>query len=242
MELISSISNQKIKEIKKLRMKKYRDKNKEFIVEGEHLVEEAINNDSLKTIITMDVDYVNSDYEVIYVSDIVMKSLSLLSSIPRLIGICQIIDSEVNLEKNLVVLDGIQDPGNLGTIIRNALAFNLNNFIFGLDCVDIYNPKVIQASQGALFQINFEYCNLKENILTLKDNNYTLIGTSLENGIELKKDTVCNNKKAYYFGNEGQGIKKEILDLMDVNYFIEINNIESLNVACASAIIFYQFQ
>ncbi|MDH6604226.1 TrmH family RNA methyltransferase [Bacilli bacterium PM5-9] len=242
MELISSISNQKIKEIKKLRMKKYRDKNKEFIVEGEHLVEEAINNDSLKTIITMDVDYVNSDYEVIYVSDIVMKSLSLLSSIPRLIGICQIIDSEVNLEKNLVVLDGIQDPGNLGTIIRNALAFNLNNLIFGLDCVDIYNPKVIQASQGALFQINFEYCNLKENILTLKDNNYTLIGTSLENGIELKKDTVCNNKKAYYFGNEGQGIKKEILDLMDVNYFIEINNIESLNVACASAIIFYQFQ
>jgi len=241
MEIITSISNQKIKDIKKLRLKKYRDKSQEFIVEGEHLVEEALKNKCLKSIITTDHNYDNEECEILYVNENVMKQLSLLKSLPTYIGVCNILENKIALDGDIVILDGVQDPGNLGTIIRSALAFNLTNMVLSPDCVDIHNPKVIQASQGAIFQVNVKYTKLIDYLKYLKEKEYLLLGTTLENGEVLSKDLNYKQKKAFIFGSEGQGISREILAIVDKNYYIEINNIESLNVSCAAAIIFYQF-
>ena len=241
MEIIKSISNVKIKEIKKLRLKKYRDQSKLFIVEGEHLLEEAIKTNTLKQVITTDLNYQKRDYDIIYVSENVMKHLSELNSISKYLGICIFNETTIALNDHIVVLDGIQDPGNLGTIIRNGRAFGLKNFVLSPKCADIYNPKVIQASQGALFKINFVYSNLVDYLHKLKDYDYTLIGTALSNSEVLTRDNEGFTKMALVFGSEGQGISEEILNLVDKKYYIAINDIESLNVACASAIVFYQF-
>lgn len=241
MEIIKSTANEKIKYIKKLKQKKYRDLNSQFIIEGEHLVEEALKYNALKTIVTTNYDYLNKDLEVIYVDYKVMDILSNYKSSSMYLGIADYLNHKLDYSRSLVVLDNIQDPGNVGTIMRNALAFDLKNIILSDNTVDIYNPKVIQASQGAFFDLNIKVANLSAEINILKQNEYLLIGTALNNSVQLKKSTENCGKVAFFFGNEGQGLSSDVLNKMDINYHIKINNIESLNVASASAIIFYQF-
>lgn len=241
MEIITSVTNQSIKEIKKLKQKKYRDKENKFIVEGWHLIEEALQADVVEVIVTTACDYQNSKVKVSYVKDNVMKSISSLHNSSAFLAVCKYENKEIDLNKDIVVLDKIQDPGNLGTIIRNSLAFNYQNIILGNDCVDIYNPKTIQASQGAIFSINYKYTDLLDELLFLKEKEYLIIGSALENSSPLKSNIEIKNKKVLMFGNEGQGIKKELLELTDECYCIEISNIDSLNVSSASAIFFYQF-
>lgn len=239
MKVITSSSNQKVKEIKKLRHSKYRRQKQLFIVETLHLIEEAKKSNKLVCIITDDLDY-QSEVETIYVSDNVMKTLSSFKNATHYLGVVKLLDNAIDYSKDIIVLDNIQDPGNLGTILRNALAFDCQNIVLGLDCVDLYNEKVIQASQGAIFALNIESHPLLEFIYKLKKENYELIGTALTNAKALNKTSALTRKTALFFGNEGKGLKKEILTLLDYNYFIPIKNIDSLNVAGASAIVFYQ--
>ncbi|MDD2625330.1 MAG: RNA methyltransferase [Tenericutes bacterium] len=239
--VISSTDNFKIKEIKKLHNKKYRDILGLFIVEGEHLVDEAFKNGYLKEVLLVEESNINIDINKTYISKKVMKSISLLESPSNVIGICNKINEDKKLGNNILILDNIQDPGNLGTIIRSSTAFNVSSIIISEDTVDIYNEKVIRSSQGMIFNINIIRTNLIEKIKELKEEGYYIYGTDVVEGIELKS-IEKKDKSVIIIGNEGQGINEETKKLCNEFIYINMSNkCESLNASVAASIILYLF-
>lgn len=237
--LYSSIDNKKIKDIKKLYQKKYREESKLFLVEGEHLVEEAYNSGYLESIIIEDGYDFHIEKNNIYVTDKVMNYLSELDHNQHIMGICKILNNN-KIGSKVLILDDIQDPGNLGTIIRSVVAFNFDTIILSKNTVDIYNSKVIRASQGLIFKTNIITSDLKETILDLKSKNYSIIGTKVDNGIDIK-DIPSTNSLALIMGNEGNGVSDDILDLCDCYAHIKMNDdCESLNVGVATSIMLYE--
>jgi len=239
--VISSTDNFKIKEIKKLHNKKYRDILGLFIVEGEHLVDEAFKNGYLKEVLLVEESNINIDINKTYISKKVMKSISLLESPSNVVGICNKINEDKKLDNNILILDNIQDPGNLGTIIRSSTAFNVSSIIISEDTVDIYNEKVIRSSQGMIFNINIIRTNLIEKIKELKEEGYYIYGTDVVEGIELKS-IEKKDKSVIIIGNEGQGINEETKKLCNEFIYINMSNkCESLNASVAASIILYLF-
>lgn len=239
--IVTSLENKEIKRITKLNSKKYRELEKEFIVEGEHLVEEAYKNGLLKKIVLLENEDIKIDIEKLYVSYDVMKKISNLDTPPRVIGICNLL-KEKEIGSKVLVLDGVQDPGNLGTIIRSSVAFNIDTIILSDDTVDIYNPKVIRSTQGMLFNINIIRKNIKEEIIKLKDRNYNIYTTNVSKGIDIKDVEKCD-KFVLIVGNEGNGVKKGISSLANYTVCINTNkNVESLNVAVATSILLYELR
>lgn len=239
--IVTSLENKEIKRITKLNSKKYRELEKEFIVEGEHLVEEAYKNGLLKKILLLENEDIKIDIEKLYVSYDVMKKISNLDTPPKIIGICSLL-KEKEIGDKVLVLDGVQDPGNLGTIIRSGVAFNIDTIILSNDTVDIYNPKVIRSTQGMLFSINIIRNDIKEEIIKLKDKNYSIYTTNVSNGIDIK-EVEKSNQFVLIVGNEGNGVRKDISKLADYSLYINTNkNVESLNVAVATSIILYELR
>ncbi len=237
--LYSSIENKKIKNIKKLYTKKYRDEYNEFLIEGEHLVLEAYKKGILKELILEEGTDFKLDIETSYVTSSVLKYISELSNPSKIMGICKKIE-EKEIAKKLVILDGVQDPGNLGTIIRSSVAFNIDTIILSKTCVDLYNSKVLRATQGMIFNINIIERDLEEIIPKLKENNYKVYGTKVNGGKSLK-DIEKTDKFAIIMGNEGNGVKPEILDMCSDYIYIDMNkSCESLNVGVATSIILYE--
>ena len=237
--IITSLENNKIKKYLKLKNKKNRDEDKLFIVEGEHLVEEAIKNDLLFDLLVLENYECKIDFPYTIVSNSVMKKLSDMDSLPKVIGIVKMKESNKTLGNHILILDDIQDPGNLGTIIRSSVAFNVTDIILGLGCVDLYNDKVIRSTQGLMFNINIVRCDIKEIILDLKNKGYLILGTNVNDGEDVS--TIVTSKYALVMGNEGNGVKTEIQELCDKNIYIEMNkNCESLNVGVATSIILYE--
>ena len=137
---------------------------------------------------------------------------------------------------NVLILDDIQDPGNLGTIIRSAIAFNFNNIVVSNNTVDLYNDKVIRATEGLIYHINFIKGDLENEIIKLKDSGYKIIGTKLDTNDCIKKHK--NNKVAIVMGNEGRGISDSILKMCDEFVTINMDNkVESLNVSVSASIL-----
>ena len=234
--MIDSLDNKKIKEIASLKIKKYRDQYGLFLVEGKHLVDEAKKSGLLEEVILLDDEY-DFDKKLI-VSEKVMKKLSFQDSIPSIMGVCKIKDSKLIGSKYLL-LDGIQDPGNLGTIIRSSLAFGVDTIVLSKDSVDLYNDKVIRSTQGMIFHINIIRCDLEDVINKIKGD-IKIIGTSLGDSTPLRSIDKLE-RYALIVGNEGNGVKKEILDLCDDIVRIEMNkDVESLNVGVATSIILYE--
>ena len=239
--MYSSIQNEKIKSIKKLREKKYRDIEGLFIVEGKNLVMEAYKNNLLKTLIVLDNSSFNLSIETIRVSKNVMKYLSELNTPNEIMGICYK-KKEENISGNILILDNIQDPGNLGTIIRSAVAFSISTIIVSPDTVSIYNSKVLRSTQGLLFDVNIIVRDISGAIDDLKQNGYKIYGTKVDNGKNLK-DIDSTNKYAVIMGNEGSGVNKDILDKCDEYIYIPMNEkCESLNVGVATSIILYEMR
>lgn len=239
MIVISSLDNFRIKELKKLQNKKYRDIQDLFIVEGEHLVEEAHKSGLLQEVLIEEYYEINFEAKKTFISNKVMKYLSLLDSPTTVIGICKKKEESKELGNKILILDNIQDPGNLGTIIRSAYAFNVSSIIISDDTVDIYNEKVIRSAQGMLFNINIVRNNLVDSINNLKENSYYVYGTDVEGGKELH--LVENKEKsAIIIGNEGQGISEDIKKLCNEFIYINMNSkCESLNASVAASIILY---
>jgi TrmH family RNA methyltransferase len=226
---IQSLSNSKIKEWNKLKEKKYRDEVGLFLIEGDHLIKEALKNNMVVATIGLNSSY---DYEV--TQDILNKLSSQKSGTNEIAVVKKIKEKEIM--GNVIILDNIQDPGNLGTIIRSAVAFNIDTIILSFDSVDLYNDKVIRASEGMLFNINIIRKDLKEAINELKKDNYTIYATTVSNTGSFEKD----NKKALIIGNEGNGIRPEILELCDKNITIPMNEkCESLNAGVCASILMY---
>ena len=231
--MITSVDNKKIIEVSKLNNKKYRTDY--FLVEGEHLVEEAYKKGILKEVYSLnEVDYPNT----FIVNEKVMRKISNLDTIPNIVGVCKKIE-EKELGNKLLILDNIQNPGNLGTIIRSAVAFNIDTIILSNDTVDLYNPKVIRATEGMIFNINIISRDLYSFINSIKSE-YKIYGTNVKDGINVK-NVAKSEKYAIIMGNEGKGVKKELQELCDENIYIDMNPLcESLNVGVATSIILYE--
>lgn len=235
--VITSINNEKVKYWVKLHDKKFRDQEGLFIVEGDHLVNEAIKHGLAKELITLE-DFSN-DIPTYKVTEQIMKKISKQQSIARVCAVCYKM-TEKEIKNRVICLDNIQDPGNLGTIIRSSVAFNIDTILLNNESVDLYNDKVIRACEGMVFNINIIRCNLKSKLEELKKNDYKIIGTSVKNN-KLLKDIEIGEKFAIVLGNEGKGISQEIDDLCDDHIYIKMNNkCESLNVGVSASILMYE--
>ena len=230
--MIESVNNEKIKNYAKLNEKKYRDSSNMFLVEGEHLVEEAKKHGLVKEIFSLD-----GREGTIQVSETVMKKLSNLSSVPKVLAVCYKLNN-TDIKGNILMLDCIQDPGNLGTIIRSAVAFGIDTIVASKDTVDLYNIKVLRATEGMIFNINYVIDDL-ENVLN-KLNNYTIIGTNVVNGVTPDNIKIDNNY-CLIIGNEGKGMRDSLLSFIDKNIYIPMKeNCESLNAGVATSILLYE--
>ena len=234
---IESLNNSKVKEWSKLKEKKYRDQLGLFLVEGDHLLNRAILKDQVVEIISIDETLEIPGIPFYLVTKEIMKKLSCQVTSTKIIGVCQ-----KNHEKEIMglvcLLDNIQDPGNLGTIIRSAVAFNFNTIILSNDSVDLYNDKVIRASEGMIFDLNIVRRDIHKIVGELKTKGYKIYGTDVLKGIELK-NMVFGDKTAIIIGNEGRGMSEELKLLCDEMIHISIN-CESLNASVAASIIFYE--
>lgn len=232
---IESLQNKKVKEWSKLKEKKYRDETNTFIIEGEHLIEEAKKRGCIKETISMR-EEMDSDY---IVTKEIMKKITSQVTLPNQIAICEK-QKEHDPFGNILILDGIQDPGNLGTIIRSAVAFSYDTIILSEDSVDLYNEKVIRSTEGMIFHINIIRRNLQKELAKMKKLNYYIYGTNVVNGKKIS-DCQFRQKKAILIGNEGNGVKKELQNYFDETIYIPMNQqCESLNAAISASIIMYE--
>jgi len=256
MQLITSKDNEMVKHIKKLADKKYRDKNNCYIIEGIKLVEEAIQEDAqiekiviceecTKTAeISKSLMYEIAKFDCIYVTEKIYKTLTQVIN-PQ--GIMAIIKKNkerpiIKYDEDVIIaLDDIQDPGNLGTILRTVDSIGLKQLIVSKGTADVYNPKVVRSSMGAIFRVEvIEVENLKETIETMKRNNFELVVTSLQT--ESSIYDIDYNKKIIVIGNEANGVSQEIQDMADRKIKIPmLGKTESLNASVATAIILYEY-
>ena len=239
MKEITSINNEYIKYLVSLKDKKYRNKEEKYLIEGFHLVEEAYNAGILIQIISTEEIEKYENIEKILVNDKIIEKLASTKNPQNIIGICSFKKNNYQIGNKILLLDNINDPGNMGTLIRTSLGFDIDTIIVSQDCVDIYNEKTIRSSQGSIFHVNIFKSNLINEINKIKEKGIKVVGTSLQSSIPLKR--VSNlDKYAIILGNEANGVKKELQELTDLNIKIEINErLESLNVAIAGAIVMY---
>ena len=194
--MIRSTSNNTIKTLIKKKKKKYRDEFGSYLIEGEHLVEEAIKAKQVECLIST--KEIKSDLPVIIVSNEVMKKISFTKSPQSIMAKCKIKKEKKLVDgKRYLILDDLQDPGNIGTLIRTALAFSIDQIILSNNCVDLYNDKLLRSMQGANFHINCIYDDLKTVISTLKKNNVKIIGSALENGQDIKEIEISEIGRAH---------------------------------------------
>lgn len=249
MKEITSQQNPLVKKWKKLQKKKYREKELQYIVEGPHLVQEALKQEQCVTSLIFHPDFhapeswTSINHEQYIVSAPIFNHISQTETPQGVLAIC-------NIPKQLhrfgtgrfLLLDSIQDPGNLGTIIRTADAVGMTAIYLGDGCVDLYNQKVLRSAQGSHFHLPIVKEDLSTLISKMKKNNIDIYGT------DLKGQLITNVKEnsssyAILIGNEGQGVNQKLLGLTDMNLKIPIyGQAESLNVAVAASILMYWFR
>lgn len=242
---ITSVNNSYVKDICKLKIKKYRDANKKYIIEGYNLISES--REYLDKIIISDKKDLNiyPNIEHILVSYEVLCKICDTQTPQGIAGICNYKESKEISSNRVLILDGIQDPGNLGTLIRTAIAFGYTDIVLNEECVDLYNDKVIRSTQGGIFKVNIIRLNkgeISNFIKELKKKGYYIIGTSLQSSVNINKLDVSKlNCVGVVLGNEGNGISDEVLLLTDINVIIPIRKeMESLNVAIAGGIVMHK--
>lgn len=256
MQRIISKDNKLIKHIKKLKEKKYRDEAKEYIIEGVKLIEEAIReNAQIAQIIVCEgcakseliethLKYEMAKFDCISVPENVFKVISEVEN-PQ--GILAIIKRENNKEEIdfsqdiIVALDDIQDPGNLGTILRTVDSVGLSQILVSKGTTDCFSPKVVRSTMGAIFRIKIIECEDLENTLKeIQKNHYKIMVTSLE-----AKKTIYDvdyNKKVIIVGNEANGVSKKIQKLAEEKVIIPmLGKTESLNVSVATGVVLYEY-
>lgn len=253
MEAIHSIKNQKVKELAKLKLAKYRKQHQAYLIEGPHLIDMALHSGVVFKYVLISEDK-QSQYEN-YIEQFNEKVLLVNQSILAYLGDTETTQgilacvkhaqpvSSKETSSRCLVLDSVQDPGNLGTMIRTADAAGFSHIILGNGCVDCYNSKVLRSAQGSHFYMNIETANLLEWIPEKQKQGIQCFAAALDDKA-LDYQVVKGHKKiAIIVGNEGNGISKEILELVDKKVMIPIyGQAESLNVAIAAALLMYKAQ
>ncbi len=230
---ITSVENKTVKELTKLHQKKYRKQSNTYLIFGINSLNEGLAKKMIKQIITTDLEYENNDVKVIYVNEHVMEKITKTKPAPRFCAEAIMTQNQELISEKILVLDDLQDPGNVGTILRTARALGIKQVFVSNQTVDIYNPKVVKAMQGIEFHLRF----IKgETIDFLKEVDLPIITTFLDEANEITEK--CE-KFALVIGNEGSGINPEVKTIKHKNCKIEID-FESINVAVATGIILYK--
>lgn len=241
--VITSLQNNQVKHWRKLHTKKYRTKTNRFLIEGFHLLEEAKkSNWQIETVIVKEGIKFPSwveEFELVYVSEKVFNEITQTESPQGIIAEVERKTLPRNNEKAIILIDSVQDPGNLGTIIRTADAAGFSAIGLGIGTVDPFNEKVLRASQGSIFHIPIYHTNLVDEIKKLQQDDFTIWASALE-GAKNYLDADIPEKVAIIVGNEGAGIDPEIISLADEIVKIPIyGQAESLNVSIAAGIFMY---
>ena len=239
--VITSLENKKVKDVVKLQSKKYRDITNTFVVETEHLVEEAKKAGIIKDLFIVEDEFVDND-NTYFVTNEVMRKMSSMESPSNVLAVCEKNNSKEIIGDKILLIDGVQDPGNLGTIIRSSVAFGVTTIVLSHDTVDLYNPKVIRATEGMFCHINIITMDLEKAINMIKSKGIKVYGTNVVDGVDVST-IIDKNKYALIVGNEGNGVKQNIQDLCDLNLYIPMkDNVESLNVGVACSILLYELE
>jgi TrmH family RNA methyltransferase len=252
--MITELSKSKTSLIRSLSVKKYRQENNLFVAEGYKIISEILNSDyKIKYLIyneTKEIPSASGDFEIIITDESGMKKISNLKTTPGVLAVVEIPIQSIqiqSLKDNLtMVVEDIQDPGNLGTLLRICDWFGIENLICSHHSADVYNPKVIQASMGAFLRINVQYTDLPNFILEYKETTgHSCFGTFLE-GENIYTSNLPQSG-LFILGNEGNGISVEVEALVDKKIHIpsfsagEIHA-ESLNISVAAAIVASEFR
>ena len=287
MQVISSKDNEFIKHVKKLKDKKYRDLNNEYIIEGIKIIEEAINEKAkIKQIVICDdcektsniskeLMYEIARYECIYVTKKIFDSLTDVSNPQGILAIVEknaiksetkntnnakniknsetsnttgieekerITENEIDYNQDIIVaLDDIQDPGNLGTILRTVDSIGINQILVSKGTADSYNPKVVRSTMGAIFRVRIIECeDLESTLKEIQKHNFEIVVTSLQT-----KNSIYDidyKKKVIVIGNEANGVEQKIQKIADKKVKIPmLGKTESLNASVATGIILYEY-
>ena len=256
MQSISSKENELIKHIRKLKDKKERDISNEYVIEGIKLIQEAIRenvkinqiiicDDCEKTeSIPKDLKYEIAKYNCIYVT---RKILKYISEVQEPQGILAVIEKnnlnrEIDYNQDIIVaLDDVQDPGNLGTILRTVDSIGITQILVSKGTADCYNPKVVRSTMGAIFRIKIIECeDLEKSLKEIKKHKFKVVVTSLqtENSIY----DISYNKKIIVIGNEAKGVEPNIQTMADEKVKIPmLGKTESLNASVAAGIVLYEY-
>lgn len=238
---ISSTQNETIKGLKRLEQSKERQRTQTFLVEGYHLVEEALRSGRLKAVYkTVNAELPSGIASYTVIDEKVAHHLSQTNSGSNLFGLVAMVNAEITQPQRVILCDGIQDPGNMGTIIRTALSFGFDGLYVNNMCVDISNDKVIRSAQGALFHLPIQKVDLLTIIPQLQAQGLSVVGTDVHQGQPLAQ--IALPQVALVLGSEGSGVSPEVLAACDLNVKIEMTTFESLNVASAAAILCYHFR
>lgn len=248
MKIITSTDNLLIKKFRSLSVKKYREQFGLCLLEGEKVVKEALKVPELvENLVILEgaeeryVDLLKCYNDItIMVSNEVYKSLTFAQTPQSIMAVINIPkDGEIDLSKNLVVLDGLQDPGNLGTIIRSGIASNHTQFVL-INAVDPYNDKTIRSASGTIFYSAFFSFKRGDFVQFAIDNKLNLVVADM-GGVNLYKVGKMPKPYAIVIGSEGQGISQEILALPHTTIAIPMDNkVESLNAGVSASIIMFE--
>ncbi|WP_068983934.1 MULTISPECIES: TrmH family RNA methyltransferase [Lysinibacillus] len=252
MKRIESTQNALVKYWKKLATtRKERERSGEFLVEGFHLVEEALKNNEqvLQLIVREGVElpmlWPIDSVAIVEVTAAVAKEFAETETSQGVFAVCKqpLVDEDVMASwRKVLLIDAVQDPGNIGTMIRTADAAGLDAVILGKGCADLYNPKTLRSAQGSHFHIPVLRGDLEEWIEQLQDNGVPVFGTALDEDAVVYSDIEHTGAFAIMMGNEGSGIHPQLLSMTDQNIIIPIlGQAESLNVAVATGIVLYGF-
>lgn len=257
MQIITSKDNEIIKSIRKLKERKYREQENEYIIEGIKLIEEAIQEKAeISKIIICDecmkenkidtkIMYEIARYDCFSVPEKVFKTITDVNT-PQ--GILAVLKKNNVENKNIdyaedviLVLDNIQDPGNLGTILRTVDSVGLKQIIVSKGSVDPFSPKVVRSTMGAIFRLNIiEVENMEEFLQESKEYNFKVIATSLETKASIYD--IEYTKTIIVIGNEANGVSKEVLSQADKKVKIPmLGRTESLNASVATGVILYEY-
>lgn len=254
MNKIESISNQRVKHWKKLHNRRHRQKEKSYLIENFHLVEECISNqpELLQTIIiredTLEQKEIQDllskvkDVQTFVITDQIAKEISNTQTNQGLFAQINIKTQEIpeKFEQPILILDAVQDPGNVGTMIRTASAAGYQAVFLGEGTVDLYNDKTLRAAQGSHFQMDIYAGKIEDFIVQLKNDNISILATILDEEALPYKEVEISKPYGLIVGNEGAGIADDIIEMVDKKIYIPMNDkVESLNVAIASSIIMF---
>ena len=256
MQIISSKDNELIKHIKKLKDKKHRDESNEYIIEGVKLIEEAVKeNARIKKIIVCEdttrtyeipthIMYEIAKYECVYVTDKIFASITQVTNPQGIMAIIEKGDTDAQIDYTqdiIVALDDVQDPGNLGTILRTVDSIGLNQIIVSKGTADAFNSKVVRSTMGAIFRVKIiEVENLPQAIKEMRRHRFKLMVTSLQTDNSIYD--IQFNKKIIVIGNESNGVSKEIQEMADEKAKIPmLGKTESLNASVAAGVVMYEY-